>query len=100
MNFFIDIILPAASIFLQSTRPVTEMITKIIAWGKDGRCLGLTVLPSSCADCLETWEPQSPGKPRACAGQLQRLLIFYIFFFENIAFYQMSCKIWHGRAGY
>ena len=25
--------------------------------GKVGRCLGLTNLPPSCADCLEIWEP-------------------------------------------
>jgi hypothetical protein len=29
--------------------------------GKSGRCLGLTNLPPSCADCLEVWEPQTPG---------------------------------------
>jgi len=25
--------------------------------GKGGRCVGLTTLPSSCAECLEIWEP-------------------------------------------
>jgi len=29
--------------------------------GKCGRCVGLTTLPPSCADCLEIWEPQTPG---------------------------------------
>ena len=28
--------------------------------GKRGRCVGLTTLPPSCADCLEIWEPQTP----------------------------------------
>jgi hypothetical protein len=28
---------------------------------KDGRCLGLTTLPSSCSDCLEIWDSQPPG---------------------------------------
>ena len=28
---------------------------------KDGRCVGLTTLPSSCADCLEIWDPQPTG---------------------------------------
>jgi hypothetical protein len=32
---------------------------------KGGRCLRLTTLPPSCADCLEIWEPQNPGKLRA-----------------------------------
>jgi len=25
--------------------------------GKDGRCVGVTTLPPSFADCLEIWEP-------------------------------------------
>jgi hypothetical protein len=36
--------------------------------GKGGRCVGLTTLPPSCADCLEIWEPQPPGTLRACPG--------------------------------
>jgi len=28
---------------------------------KDGRFLGLTTLPSSCAECHEIWELQPPG---------------------------------------
>jgi len=34
--------------------------------GKGGRCLGLTTLPPSYADCLEIWEPEPPGALRAC----------------------------------
>jgi len=37
-------------------------------WGKGGRWLGLTILPPSCADCLEIWDPQPPGTLRACPG--------------------------------
>ena len=33
-------------------------------------CLGLTTLPSSCADCLEIWEPQPPGNLTACKGNV------------------------------
>jgi hypothetical protein len=36
--------------------------------GKGGRCVGLTTLPYSCAECLEIWEPQPPGTLRACPG--------------------------------
>jgi len=36
--------------------------------GKGGRCVGLTNLPPSCADCLEIWEPQPPGTLRVCPG--------------------------------
>jgi hypothetical protein len=47
---------------------LTEMSTLNISWGKDGRCVGLTTLPPSCADYLELWEPQPPGTIRACQG--------------------------------
>jgi hypothetical protein len=36
--------------------------------GKGGRCVGLTTLPPSSADCLEMWEPQPPGTLWACPG--------------------------------
>ena len=36
--------------------------------GKGGRCLGLTTLPPSCADCYEIWESQPPGTLRVCPG--------------------------------
>ena len=36
--------------------------------GKGGRCVRLTTLPPSCADCLEIWEPQPSGTLRACPG--------------------------------
>ena len=47
------------------TQPLTEMSTRNVSCG---RCVGLTTLPSSCADCLEIWEPQLPGTLRACPG--------------------------------
>ena len=34
--------------------------------GKGGRCVGLTTIPLSCADCLDIWEPQPPGTLRDC----------------------------------
>ena len=61
MEFFIDI-LPAALLILGLTQPITEMSTK------GDRCLGLTTLPLSCADCLEIWDPQPPGTLGACPG--------------------------------
>jgi hypothetical protein len=36
--------------------------------GREGRCVGLTTLPPSCADCLEIWELQPPGTLRVCPG--------------------------------
>jgi hypothetical protein len=38
----------------------------IFPGGKGGRCLGLTTLPPSSADCLEIWEIQPPGTLRVC----------------------------------
>jgi hypothetical protein len=34
--------------------------------GKGGWCVGLTSLPSSCADYFEIWEPRPLGTVRAC----------------------------------
>ena len=39
-----------------------------ILWGKGGRCVGLIILPLSCADCLAIWEPQPPGTLRNFPG--------------------------------
>ena len=36
--------------------------------GKGGRCVRLTTLPPSCADCLEIGEPETPVTLRACPG--------------------------------
>jgi len=33
---------------------------------KGSHCIWLTTLPPSCADCLEIWEPQTPGASRTC----------------------------------
>jgi len=61
LEFFIDIILLAALWPLGLTQPLTEMSTRNISWGgggiNGGRCVRLTTLPPSCADCLEIWEP-------------------------------------------
>jgi len=35
---------------------------------KGGRCVGLTNLAHSCANCLGIWEPQPPGILRVCPG--------------------------------
>jgi hypothetical protein len=48
--------------------------------GKCGRCVGLTTLPPSCADCLEIWEPQLPGTPRCCPGLYRDWFAFNIQF--------------------
>jgi len=42
------------------------MSTRNISWGVKEADVGLTILPPSCADCLEIWEPQPSGTLRAC----------------------------------
>jgi hypothetical protein len=37
--------------------------------GKNYRCLGLTTLPPSCANCLETWWPHTPGTLWNCTPE-------------------------------
>jgi len=36
--------------------------------GKDGRCVGLTTLSPSSADCFEICESQPPGTLMVCLG--------------------------------
>jgi hypothetical protein len=54
------------TVALGSTQPPTEL--RIFPGGKGGRCVGLTTLPPSCADCLKIWEPQPSETLRACQG--------------------------------
>ena len=46
--------------------------------GKGGRCVGPTTLPPSCGDCLEVWEPQSPGTLRDCNKNVQGLIYRHV----------------------
>ena len=51
------------------TRPLDRNVYQAyFLGGKDGRCVGLSTLPPSCADCHELWEPQRSGTFRACTG--------------------------------
>jgi hypothetical protein len=58
----------ARTMTLGSTPPLTEMSTENISWGKGSRCVGLTTLPPSCADCLKISKPKPPRTLRACQG--------------------------------
>jgi hypothetical protein len=50
------------------TQPNTNEHQEYFLGGKGGRCVGLTTLPLTFADCLEIWEPHLPGTLRACPG--------------------------------
>jgi hypothetical protein len=57
----------------------TEMSTGNLSWGgKGGRCVELTTLPPSCADCLKTWKPRPPGALRAFLGLYGTALPFFL----------------------
>jgi hypothetical protein len=56
------------SMTLESIQPLSEMSTRNISWSKGGRCVWMTTLPLSCADCLEIWEPEPPRSLKACPG--------------------------------
>jgi len=78
LEFFTDKILPAVLwpwvwLILQQ-----KWIPEIFSGGKVGRCVWLTTLPPSYADCLEIWDIKTPGKLRACPRLLWEFFtIFY-----------------------
>jgi len=67
------------------TQPLTDMSTGKISWGggKGGHCIGLTTLLPSCANCLEIWDPQTPGTLWACNMPVQGLLYFTYMYLPN-----------------
>ena len=77
LEFFVGLILPVALWpWVESVSNRNEFQEYFLG-GKVGRCLGLITLPPLCANCLEIWEPQSPGNLSACPG-LYRDCLTYI----------------------
>jgi len=68
---------------LGSTWLFTDMSTRNISCGggggraKDGRCVDLTTLPSSCAVCLEIMGDSTTCNPRGLSRPVQELLYLY-----------------------
>jgi hypothetical protein len=65
LEFFTYLILPIALCPWGRLSLKQKWVPGILPGGEGGRCVGLTILPPSCADCLEILEPQPPGIPRA-----------------------------------
>ena len=61
---------------LASSQPLTQYQEYFLG-GKGGRCVGLTTLPPSYADCLEIWEPQLSGILRAVQACIGITLLFF-----------------------
>jgi len=55
------------TVALGSTQALTDVRTTNVpeGGGEGDRCRSMTTLPSRCADCLEIWEPRTPGTLRA-----------------------------------
>ena len=64
---------------LGSTQPLVKMSTKNIPHGKDGRCVRLTTLPPSRAECHEIWESEPPGTFWATPGLLRDTFTFTLY---------------------
>jgi len=63
---FIDINFPAAIWVCDRIRPTQKLVPGIFPGDEVSRCLGLTYLPLSCADCLEICESRHHVLIRSC----------------------------------
>ena len=67
---------------------------------KGGKSIGLTILPPSCANCLEIWEPQTHGTLRLCPGLYRDCSTFLLHYslpgrLHNRHLLLHVQKIWH-----
>jgi hypothetical protein len=92
LESFTDWIVPAALWpWVDSASNRNEYLEYFLE-SKGGRCLGLTTLPPSCADCLEIWEPQTPGNIGDCQGLCRDS--FYKYRLFNVLLYYLIPIVW------
>ena len=59
-----------------------KWVQRIFSWSKGGRCVELTTLPPSCADCLKIVEASTSWNPRGLRRPVQGQL--YLYFPQTI----------------
>jgi hypothetical protein len=94
LEFFIDRNNSGRTMALASTQPLTEMSARNVFWGrKGGRCVRLTILPSSYADCLELLKLQPRGMPWAWIDLYRDCFTLYLLLYCR---FLMCTKSWPG----
>jgi len=68
------------------------LIAVLLPWG---RCVELTTLPPSCAECLEIWETDSSGTLRACAIWYRDCFTVVIFGASCVIITILASHIWY-----
>jgi len=82
MEFFINIILPAALWPGVDSASIGNEYQEYFLWGKSSWCIGLTTLSPSRANCLEIRQPQLSGTLRVCQSLFRDWCTFTIL--QNI----------------
>jgi hypothetical protein len=77
LEFFFDIILPAALWHWGWLSLWQKWVPGTFPGGKGGRCVGLTTLPPSCADCLKNLGASTSWKPQDLSRPVMGLLYLY-----------------------
>ena len=76
---------------LGSTQPLNRNeYQEYLPGGKGGRCIGLTTLPPSRAECCEIWEAQHPGPLWTWIGQYRDCFTInrHLLSPQNLGFYK------------
>jgi len=85
-----DITLPAALCSKVDSTSNRNEYQEYLFGGKGGRCVGLTTLPPSCADCLYIREPQPPDDLRAHRVIALPCTYIYIYIYITLSFYYFA----------